>query len=497
MRSPAFTTPDAREPERLFEAARAARRTDRGAAAALYRRLLAIVPDHADARNNLGQLLLEDGDTVAATAQLRAAAALAPGLFHAHLNLGTASDARGDPAAALPHLARARRLRPDDPRAWNNIGNAQRLRGEPSQAAESLARAAALDPGDALVWNNLASAWLDSWELDRARVGLERVFALRPGFAPAVFNRGLLHFAAGNWSEGWRDYHARHAAGHGRARPFRQPAWTGGPAPDGLLVWGEQGLGDEIMFAGAYPELPPLGGDVVVETDARLVPLFRRSFPAVRVVARSDPPDGAALAVGAQIALPDLVGRLRPCAARFPARPAWLAPDAARAAGMRAALKAAAGDRPLVGLAWRSANPTTGRIRSVPAGALGPLLKSPDVAFVSLQAQETDAERAALPAPPLLRPTGIDLWQDLDGLAALIAALDLVVSIDTTVAHLAGALGLPVWVMLPANPEWRWRRRGARSLWYPSARLFRQDAPEDWPPVVAAIGAALAGMEWP
>ncbi len=433
------------------------------------------------------------------TAQARSCRALAlePSFLQALLNHGMALNALGRPADGVRCATRAVRLCPSDARGWNNLGNGLRMDGRPQKAAAALRCAAVLEPASASVWSNLSSAWAETSHFDDARACLSRALTISPGNAALVFNRSLLSLACGRWAEGWRDYRARYTAGHVQPRPFPQPEWNADTPPASLVIWGEQGLGDEIMFASVLPELPMPTGSVVFETDARLVRLFARSFPELHVVPRTTPPAPPALAAEVQLPLADLVGRLRSDRARFPAGARYLAPDRCRTGRLRVSLTAMSGSRPLIGLAWRSGSPRNGRLRSIPAPALAPLLAVDRVRFVSLQAQETEVERASLSDNRLLRPNGIDHREDIDGLAALLSALDLVITIDTTTAHLAGALGMPTWTLLPSVAEWRWGRTGHATPWYPTMRLFRQTEPSTWEPVVVAVANALAKREWP
>jgi ADP-heptose:LPS heptosyltransferase len=260
-----------------------------------------------------------------------------------------------------------------------------------------------------------------------------------------------------------------------------------------VLIWREQGVGDEAMFAGLIPDVIRTGNRSLLDCDARLKPLFARSFPGIDVVSGSGVllyPDKE---IAAHVPSGSLPGLFRKSAEDFAGTASpYLIADA----GARERLRAAYADgRRLVGLAWHTNNRKTGRARSIDLELLAPLLERSDIRWISLQYGDHDElEREAGAA-------GVNLFLDIDRtvnqlldidlFAAQIAAMDLVVTIDNSTAHLAGALGVPTWVLLPFAPDWRWLRGREDSPWYPTLRLFRQAKRGDWESVVEAVGRAL------
>jgi hypothetical protein len=229
----------------------------------------------------------------------------------------------------------------------------------------------------------------------------------------------------------------------------------------------------------------------VIECEDRLIPLFRRSFPAFDFVARRTPPgpETAAPDLAAQVHLGSLPGLLRPDPMQVPAPGAYLQADPARVAALRARYGAGDGVR-VVGLSWRSGNAAEGARRSIPLAGWAPLLMRPDLRFVSLQYGDHGAEIAAAPGEILVDPE-VDPLADLDRFAAQVAAMDLVLTIDNSTAHFGGALGVPTWILLTHVPEWRWLADGDASYWYRSARLYRQPARGAWAPVIDTVSADL------
>jgi hypothetical protein len=264
-----------------------------------------------------------------------------------------------------------------------------------------------------------------------------------------------------------------------------------------LLVWSEQGVGDQIMFAFLFPDLLEQGADCVIEADRRLEPLFRRSFPKTRFLARKsvDAEDVDRLNIDYQAFMGSLCRWLRPDLASFPARRSFLRTDPARVALLRDRYRRRFGDRLIVGISWMGGTGVVRRVRSIPLMEWSAILSQPGVGWVSLQygdhTEELAAARNALGVDVFL-DQAIDPLQDLDAFAAQTAAMDLVISIDNSTVHMAGALDVPVWIMLPKVPDWRWLLERSHSQWYPSARLFRQAMPGDWTPVINAVANALA-----
>ena len=329
--------------------------------------------------------------------------------------------------------------------------------------------------------------------LDEAAADYDRAVVLRPDFALARFHRGLAALLAGDFERGWDDYELRrlNALRHASAAGVEQ--WDGSSLA-GRTIWvtREQGLGDEIMFASMLPEIIAGAGRCLVECDARLVPIFQRSFPAAIVFAsRPDgelPPALRGEKVHFAVGSGSLARFLRRRAEAFPPHAGYLRADAGRVEQWRQRL-AALGPGLKVGISWTGGVRKTRRaLRSIPLAEWAPILKIPGTRFVSLQYTPGAAEQAA--------SAGVVHWpeaiEDLEHTAALACALDLVVSVCTSIVHLTGALGRPAWVLAPHAPEWRYGAAGETMIWYPSVRMFRQPAPGDWRAPIAAVAERLA-----
>lgn len=463
-------------------------------AEAAYSRAIALNPAHARAHYNLGILFKDSQRLDAAAASFRKALAAHPNFAEAHVNLGAVLHDLGDLDGAIAHARKALELAPDDPGAHNNLGAALRDAGDIPGAMASYARALALQPDLAEARHNEGVALERTGQTEDALARYKLAQSLRPAFAEAWLNAALLMLMSGDFAHGWEAYETRWQAQ--APRNFPQPAWQG-EAGGKILVWGEQGLGDEILYAGMIPDLRARGHEVVIETDARLAPLFARAFGGIEVVARCDPPDARTTQpdIRWQTPLANLGRWLRPDVETFPKRTSYLCADAARSALYRARLTADA-PRLVVGISWASANERIGKLKSLALAQWSGVLKIPGICFVDLQYGDTAAERARVEAALGVHIThfdDLDLRADVDGVAALAQACDLVISVSNTTVHLAAALGRPTWVLVPANAGnlWYWMRGADHTPWYPSVTIFRQAKPGDWQESLAAVERKL------
>jgi hypothetical protein len=392
---------------------------------------------------------------------------------------------------ALPLLERAAAAVPEEPEFHNNLGLALAAGDRNDDAIAAYRRALALRPGHAIAWNNLGLTLQAANRLPEAIAAFREALARIPEFAQAHWNLALALLAHGEFGEGWREYAWRlkipELAQH--ERQFAGPRWDGVARPgETLLVTAEQGLGDTLQFIRLAQPLAGRGVRVLVSAQRSLVRLLA-TVPGVAAVFGPDetlPPYDAYTPVIA------LAGALGVTASTVPCAVPYLAADPVRRTEVAAAL-AAHGRVRKVGLAWSgSPQNTNDRRRSVALAALASLFAVPGVAWFSLQTEDDENDVAAVPAAHVLHR--LAARNDFDGAAALVAELDLVVTVDTSLAHLAGALARPTWVLLPFASDWRWQQDRADSPWYPTVRLFRQPRPGDWEAVIARIATEL--LSW-
>lgn len=459
---------------------------DAASAESCYRRAVALAPDSAGAQYNLG-LVLKMASAEAALPHFQRACVVAPEFEDAQFECVLALVRCGRLADAQAHAAQARALLPASGRLAAAAGYAQQKDHRPDAALALYDEAQRLGAADHELWNNRGIVLQDLGRVDDALAAYDRALQLKPDFVLARFHRALARLARREYGTAWDDYELRLQSEDRPAEPVGGRPWTGEPLMGrSIVVIGEQGLGDEIMFASCVPDLLARGARTTLACTPRLAPLFRRSFPQAAVVA---PSAGRPLEVGAdfRVYAGSLPAHFRRNAADFPPHAGYLQADPARVAYWRERL-AALGPGVKLGISWRGGTAKTrAPLRHVPLAEWQPLFGLSGVRYVSLQYGESDEVRRAGHDVAIFR----EALDDYDETAALVAALDGVVSVCTAVIHLAGALGRPAWVMAPASPEWRYGIAGDRMDWYPSVRVFRQRVPGAWTPVIADVTDSL------
>jgi tetratricopeptide (TPR) repeat protein len=493
----------------------------------MYRQVYAADNRHADAVHQIGLIAYQLGDFAAADQLIRLALGINSRAAAYHCNLGLVSEALGKPAEAMrcyeqalrlnPNLAEAQvglgntllardriadaevhfrqatQLRPGFPEAHNNLGNVLVRQGRFAEAAAAYEEALTLRPNYLQAHSNLGHALKELGRFDEAMAHLEEALRLQPDNADAHWNRALLWLLRGDFERGWPEYEWRWPAHRLQPRAFKEPRWDGGRL-DGrtILLHGEQGLGDTLQFIRYAPLVHERGGKVIVECHAALVRLVQK----VTGVERALPPNSELPAFDVYAPLLSLPGILHTTLATVPAKVPYLDADLALVEKWRSELTALGSFK--IGIAWQGNPAFAGeRQRTVPLEHFAALAAVPGVRLISLQkgpgAEQLQKRTDRVPV--------LDLGPRLDetagpfqDTAAIMQCLDLVVSSDTAIPHLAGALGVPVWVALPHVPDWRWLLGRDDSPWYPTMRLFRQSRPGDWEGVFKQIAADVRSL---
>ncbi len=448
-------------------------------------------PLHADAWNNFGIVATSRGDFDQARRCFHRAAHLGSGFYTALCNLGLACRDLGRLDEAADTLCRAAEAEPGKPAAWVNLAAVRQDQGRLDDARAAMAAAAAAAPEDRGVKTAHGVLLAKLGEAHAAESLLAQVLVEAPGDAEATLALAHLDLARGSFATGWDRYEARLSAAQSPRRRFPLPEWDGAsPAGRRLLIYAEQGLGDTIMFASCLPDLMRLADGVVLHCEDRIWPLMQRSFPGIE---RYDPAMRDRVDAYAAIGSLPRLYRRRP--EDFPQHAGYLqaAPEAqAQAAGRLRSF----GGGLKAGIAWRGGLPATGSaLRSLTLDELTPLLRVEGVEWVSLQYGDTDAELAAYADRTgicLRRLEGVE--HDVDAAAAAIRALDLVVSVCSSIVHLGGALGKTTWVLTPRVPAWRYGLEGESMPWYPSVTLLRQTSPGEWDPVIQMVRERLSDV---
>jgi tetratricopeptide (TPR) repeat protein/polysaccharide pyruvyl transferase WcaK-like protein len=452
-----------------------------------HRRALEIDPASVMALVNLGNALSDQGELQEAAACYEKALEADVASAEVQASLAHVLRLRGEVDEAIARCQRALEIDPNCVAAHVNLGLAHFERGDTELALATYQRALELD-GDSLpAMVDMGMALAEQCEHQHAAACYDRVLQRKPGYASARWNRALLALQSGDYRQGWRDFDWRWTADL-EPRGFTKPTWDGGPLEGRrLLVYAEQGVGDEIMFASCLPDLIRQVGTFAVECDPRLLPLFDRSFPGLSWLPRKadvDPLAADALnAIDVQIAIGSLPRFYRNSPEEFPRVPAYLRPDPRLVDLWRQRL-ATLGEGLKIGISWRGGKKAAiRRKRSVGLDQWAGIFAVPGVHFVNLQYGDCREELERLKAT-----SGVTVhdWidanplRDLETFAAEIAALDLVISVDNSTVHMAGALGTPTWGLLPFSADWRWVADRDDTPWYPSVHFFRQKHATDW-----------------
>ena len=410
--------------------------------------------------------------------------ALDPDGPRAYNNMGVALRALGRPEAALAAYRRSLALRDDDPGLFSNMGNILRHLGRQEEGAESLRRSVALRPDSADAWRNLGLVLRDLGELDEAIACFDRSDALRPDHTDTLWDRAYAQLLKGDLAAGFAGYEVRWGLAEAKPREFAQPLWDGGAlAGRTLLLYAEQGFGDTIQFARYIPRVAAMGGQVVLECQPELMELLRSVEGVEKFVAKDEalPPFDLQCPL---VSLPHILGTILET---VPAETPYLSVEPRD----DRRLETAPGIAARIGLAW-GGSPThkNDRNRSIPFEHFLRLAERPDTMLYSLQKGGRTEVLQTSACAALIRNLAPRIESFADT-ARFVRQLDLVITCDTSVAHLVGALAKPVWVLLPFAPDWRWMRDRTDSPWYPGMRLFRQRRPGDWDGVFEEARAAL------
>jgi len=455
-----------------------------GEAVGICRKLLGKFPNDGRVHYALGVALGHAGQIDPAIDELRQAVRLKPELFEAHTNLGVLLGRRGKPQEAISAFMEAIRIRPDVAELHMNLSNALREGWKLDEAIAEAQKAIALKPSLPEGQLCLGAAVACMGRFDRAIDAYRNAIRLRPDFPAAHLNLALAELVTGNLGRGWPEYEWRRQCPSALPpRQFAEPAWKGQPLNGKtILLHAEQGFGDAIHFIRYAPLVADMGGKIVLECQPALVRLFG-NFPGVGQIVTTGQPLPA---FEYQCPLPSLPGVFRTTIATIPATIPYLGAEAETADAWRKRMEPS-GEFLRVGLAWAgSADNRNDRNRSIPLERFSPLSTVDGVRFHSLQTAP----------PPAGSGIALSDWSalltDFAETAGLIENLDLVICVDTAVAHLAGAMGKPVWLLVPFPPDWRWLLDRADSRWYPTMRLFRQETPGDWDGVIGRVAGELS-----
>ena len=455
------------------------------AAIEAFLQCLRIEPRHTRAHNNIGLALLKDARPAEAAEHFRGLIAADGQAAYAHNNLANALRDLGEGAAAIESYRRAIALQPDYSEALSNLGVALKESGDLNGAVAAQRQAIKADPQNFTAQANTGSVLFEAGELNAAISSMEAAVEAIPGNAALHWNLALAYLMAGNFSRGWAEYEWRWRKEDFTTprQNFEQPQWDGSDLQGrSILLHAEQGLGDTIQFIRYAPLVRQRGGRVFVVCQPELKRLLQ-SAPGIDVLAASGEQVPMFDVHLPMLSLPHVLGTT---AANIPADIPYLRPpaDAVAKPEISPILK--------IGIVWAgSATHRHDSKRSINLAALSPLLETKGCIFISLQVGPQRAEIAAAGLSGQMFDVADEL-HDFADTASAISQLDLLITVDTAVAHLAGALGCPVWLMLSHVPDWRWMMTRSDSPWYPTMKLFRQPAIGDWTAVIEEVRQSLS-----
>jgi len=451
------------------------------------------VADRSDAAelHRLGVVAGRRGDFAESARLLSRALELRPGDAEIHNDLGVTLEQSGELGRAAACYRAALRLRPNFHQVWNNLANALLHNGDAAGALEACERAIGLEPKYGPAHNTRGAALLDLGRVAEALEEYRRAIALRPDHAEAHANYGMALLLSGDFENGWKEYEWRLKL---PVRPLKRsgPLWEGSdPFGRTLLLWGEGGLGNVIQFARYASAMAEVGVRVVLECQRELVPLLKTVPGVWKCIAHGE----EAKECDGHCPLASLPGVLGTRLATVPANVPYVRAepqrierwgDIVRRGGAETRGR---GDKTkLVGVCWKGSQKVVQlRGRSFDPMLLLPIAKLPGVRLINLQHGEEPPGDLPMVTLPGLGPQEMRL----EDVAAVMQHLDLVITCDTSIAHLEGALGVPAWVALRHSSDWRWMMDREDSPWYPSMRLFRQERPNEWSPLFARMASAI------
>ncbi len=456
--------------------------------------------------NNLGNVLKEMGELDRSVQAYQQALEVAPDDAEIHNNLGVTLKEMGELDRSVQAYQQALEINPQYAEAHNNLGNVLKEMDQLDESIHAYQQALEINPKYAPAYSNLGNTLDAKGELDQSIHAYQQALKINPQYAEAHKNLSLSYLKLGNFKQGWEEYQWRWKCDEFAAenrKDFPQPMWDGSSL-DGksILIWQEQGTGDCIMFASLLVELQDHAQKIFVETEYRLLPLLERSFPTMHFHTAQIPstPQLLSTTIDFQSPIASLPRWFLTNEEDFPKRHSYLKASDHITQKCRNKYQQRAEGKTLVGISWNSMNKSVGKQKSAPLEQLEPLLSLNDCFFINLQYEYGDL---ALELDQFVNDTGISIYCDteinplesLDDFAAQVAALDLVITISNTTAHMAGALGKSVWTLLHYGADWRWLTNRSDTPWYPSMTLFRQSRQGDWSNVVQQVHSTLKGYK--
>ena len=467
----------------------------------VYQKAIKIQPGNAEIYNNLGVILWKQGKLDESIQAYQNAIEIQPNYAEPYNNLGNALQEQGKLDESIQAHQNAIEIQPNYAGPHNNLGNALREQGKLDESIQAYQNAIGIQPDFTEPHNNLGNALREQGKLNESIQAYQNAIEIQPNYAEPHNNLGQTLLLKGDLHQGWKEYEWRWQCKDfsSEIRYFPQVLWNGSDLNGkSILVWTEQGVGDQIMFASMLDDLLQMEAKVITDCDTRLIPLFKRAFPKIQIFPRDNPPVQQLLDTNIDYQIPiGSLGRwLRSNQNDFKRKnQSYLQACPEKTSKLKTKYKKLAGNKPLIGISWKSGNQNFGEAKSTSLKFWTSILSRQDCFFINLQygnvKQEVEEHISNKNDTSIYLDNDIDPLENLDDFAAQIAALDLVISISNATVHMAGALGEKVWNLLRYMPSWRWMLNKRDTLWYPSMKLFRQNRIGDWLSTFAEVELAL------
>ena len=471
----------------------------------LINQAIEIDPNQSSFFNNLGLTLQKRGRFEEAVQAYKQAIDLNSDSSESYYNLGITLNDQGKLEEAIQAYKNVIKINPNHLEACNSLGIAFKDLGRLEESVQAYQDAIRINSNHGPTHNNLGNVLRDQGKLEEAIQAYQQAIEINPEFPEAHHNLGTSLFLAGDFKNCWKQYEWRWKCPNTqlslKERHLPQTRWEGSGLTDtSILVWAEQGVGDQITFASMFPDLLQAGARVTVECEQRLIPLFKRSFPEIQFYPQENLPHTQLFDtnINYQVPMGNLGRWFRTDRDSFTRnKQSYLTACPKETKKRRRKYKELSNGRMLIGVSWKSAGPdqSWSESRSIPLNDYWiSVLSNKDCYFINLQYGDVKQELELLKSETGLivyNDRDICTFENLDGFAAQVSALDLVISIDNTTAHIAGALGQEVWTLLPHIPYWRWLQDVEDTLWYKNMRLFRQDRIGDWSKVFQQVSISL------
>ena len=460
-----------------------------------YKNALKYKPNFSDAQNNLGTTLRKFGKFEEAILRYYQALKINPNYAEAYNNLGNALVELGKFEEAIINHQNAIKINPNYAEAYSNMGNALAKLGKFEEAITNHQRALKIDSNYVEAHSNLGNTLAELGKFEEATTSYQKALKINPKYIEANFNQSIVQLTLGDFAMGWKNYESRFAASDNLSMRYSSDKiWKGDYLDGTLLVWAEQGIGDHILFLSMITDLEKYAKNIILEIDKRLVNLFKRycekiNYSNIKVL-------GAEKKLiddfDKHIAIGSLGQYLRKSKKFFEKTPKkYLIPSPSKELELKKNFLS--NKKFKVGICWKTLNKKQ-QYRNIDLNRALPILSNPNCDFINLQFGEFDKDLQSLYSKHGINVQtlrNIDNYNDIESLAALINSLDLVITIQNSTAHLAGALGKETWIMLAKNARWHWLVDEKKSIWYPAVKLFRQEKIGYWDNVINNVGKDL------